>query len=86
MFPETAIGAQEVSIKTAEMLNNMEQGLWISSACPVIVEYVRLYKPEFAKYITPIGSPAKTHARMLKDLYGDDIAVVFIGPCIGKKK
>ncbi len=39
---ETAIGAQEVSIKTAEMLNNMEQGLWISSACPVIVEYVRL--------------------------------------------
>ncbi len=37
------------------------------------------------KYITPIGSPAKTHARMLKDLYGDDIAVVFIGPCIGKK-
>ncbi len=82
---ETAIGAQEVSIKTAEMLNNMEQGLWISSACPVIVEYVRLYKPEFAKYITPIGSPAKTHARMLKDLYGDDIAVVFIGPCIGKK-
>ncbi len=23
--------------------------------------------------------------RMLKDLYGDDIAVVFIGPCIGKK-
>lgn len=83
---ETALGAQEVSIKTAEMLNNTEHGLWISSACPVIVDYVRLYKPEFAKYITPIGSPARTHARMLKNLYGDNIAVVFIGPCIGKKK
>lgn len=82
---ETAIGAQEVSIHDAKVLNEMEKGLLISSACPVIVDYVRLYKPEFAKYITPIGSPAKTHARMLKNKYGNDIAVVFIGPCIGKK-
>ncbi len=82
---ETAIGAQEVSIHDAEVLNNMEKGLLISSACPVIVDYIRFYKPEFTKYITPVGSPAKTHARMLKNLYGNDIAVVFIGPCIGKK-
>ncbi len=82
---ETAIGAQEVSIHDAKMLNNMEKGLLISSACPVIVDYIRLYKPEYAKYITPVGSPAKTHAKMLKELYGNDIAVVFIGPCIGKK-
>ena len=82
---ETAIGAQEVSIHDAKLLNEMEKGLLISSACPVIVDYIRLYKPEFAKYITPVGSPAKTHARMLKNTYGDDIAVVFIGPCIGKK-
>ena len=82
---ETAIGAQEVSIKTAQMLNEMDHGLWISSACPVIVDYIRHYKPQYAKYITPIGSPAKTHAKMLKELYGKDIAVVFIGPCIGKK-
>ena len=82
---ETAIGAQEVSIHDAKVLNEMEKGLLISSACPVIVDYIRLYKPEYAKYITPVGSPAKTHARMLKNMYGNDIAVVFIGPCIGKK-
>ncbi|MBP3924461.1 4Fe-4S binding protein [bacterium] len=82
---ETAIGAQEVSIKTAEMLNNSEKGLYISSACPVIVDFVRMYHPEFTKYITPLGSPAMTHAKMLKETYGDDIAIVFIGPCIGKK-
>lgn len=82
---ETAIGAQEVSIHDAEVLNNMEKGLLISSACPVIVDYIRLYQPQYAKYITPIGSPAKTHAKMLKNLYGNDISVVFIGPCIGKK-
>lgn len=82
---ETALGAQQVSIKTAEMLNNGESGLHISSACPVIVDYIRYYKPEFAKYITPLASPALTHAKILKEKYGDKISIVFIGPCIGKK-
>ena len=82
---ETALGAQEVSIKTAQMLNISEKGLFISSACPVIVDYIRLYKPEYTKYITPLGSPLMTHAKMLKETYGNDISIVFIGPCIGKK-
>ena len=76
---ETALGAQEVSIKTAQMLNNSEKGLFISSACPVIVDYIRLYKPEYTKYITPVGSPLMTHAKMLKETYGNDISIVFIG-------
>ena len=82
---ETALGAQEVSIQTAKMLNKSGAGLYISSACPVIDDYVRLYKSEFANCITPIASPALTHASLLKDTYGDDIKVVFIGPCIAKK-
>ncbi len=82
---ETALGAQEVSIKTAEILNGAERGLFISSACPVIVNYIRQYKPEFAENITPIASPALTHAKMLKKMFGENIAVVFIGPCVGKK-
>ncbi len=82
---ETALGAQEVSIKTAQMLNKTESGLFISSACPVIVDYIRLYMPEFAQNITPIGSPLMTHAKMLKETFGEDIAIVFIGPCIAKK-
>ena len=73
---ETAIGAQEVSIQTAKMLNEAESGLFISSACPVIDDYIRLYKPKFVNNITPIASPALTHAGMLKDTYGEDIKVV----------
>lgn len=82
---ETALGAQEVSIKAAEILNNADKGLFISSACPAIVDYIRLYKPEFTKNITQIASPALTHAKMLKEIYGETISVVFIGPCVGKK-
>lgn len=82
---ETALGAQEVSIKSAEILNSSDKGLFISSACPAIVDYIKLYMPTFADYITPIASPALTHARMLKNTYGENISVVFIGPCIAKK-
>lgn len=82
---ETALGAQEVSIKVAETLNSEEKGLFISSACPAIVDYIRLYNPKFTNNITALASPALTHAKMLKDTYGENISVVFIGPCVGKK-
>ncbi len=82
---ETALGAQEVSIETAGMLNKADKGLFISSACPVIDDYIRLYKSEFAKNITPVASPALTHCGLLKDMLDDDIKIVFIGPCVAKK-
>ena len=82
---ETALGAQEVSIETAKILNGAEKGLFISSACPVIDDYIRLYKPDFAKCIVPVASPALTHCGLLKDMLGEDVKVVFIGPCIAKK-
>lgn len=82
---ETALGAQEVSIETSRMIKEADKGLFISSACPVVVDFIRMYKPEYAKYITPIASPALTHAKMLRKEYGEDIGIVFIGPCIAKK-
>lgn len=37
------------------------------------------------KNITPIVSPMLAHAKMLREIYGDSIKVIFAGPCIGKK-
>ncbi|MDR1998002.1 MAG: 4Fe-4S dicluster domain-containing protein [Candidatus Margulisbacteria bacterium] len=82
---ETALGAQEVSIESARILNAQAKGLFISSACPVVVDYIRLYKTDFSASLLALASPALTHAQMLKARYGRDSAVVFIGPCIAKK-
>jgi len=83
---ETALGAEAVSIQTAKIINEAEKGLFISSACPVVVDYIRFYKPEFTDCIVKIASPALTHAKFLKKYYKDeDIKIVFIGPCIAKK-
>ena len=82
---ETALGAQEVSIECAKLMKEKDKGLFISSACPVVVDYIRLYNTKFLPYITSVASPALTHAKMLKEIYGKHIHVVFIGPCIAKK-
>lgn len=82
---ETALGAQEVSIKTTEILQQREKNLWISSACPAVVDYIRMYLPQFAANIIPLASPAVTHGQLLKERYGEEIQMVFIGPCVAKK-
>lgn len=82
---ETALGAQEVSIECAKLMKEKNKGLFISSACPVVVDYIRLYNTKFLPCITPVASPALTHAKMLKEMYGNHIHIVFIGPCIAKK-
>ena len=82
---ETALGAQEVSTKVANILHKSNQKLHISSACPAVVDYIRIHNSKFTKYLTPIASPALTHAKLLKTKYGKDANIVFIGPCIAKK-
>ncbi len=82
---ETALGAQIVSAEVAKELNGSKPGLLLSSACPTAVDFVRKYIPHLTGTITQVGSPLMAHCRMLRDTYGDDIRVVFIGPCISKK-
>ena len=76
---ETALGAQEVSAALAKELAQAKGGLYVSSACPVAVDYIEKYLPELAEAITPVLSPALAHARLLRKTFGDQIAVVFIG-------
>ena len=82
---ETALGAEIVSDRTERFLEQADNGIYLSSACPVVVEYVRKYSPDLVHHITPIVSPMLAHAKILKKLYGDDTKIVFAGPCICKK-
>jgi PAS domain-containing protein len=41
--------------------------------------------PHLTPRITPIASPALTHCCLLRELFGADISVIFIGPCAAKK-
>ena len=49
------------------------------------MQLVRKYFPKDINALAPVPSPLQTHSAYLRHLYGDDIVIVFIGPCIAKK-
>ncbi|MFP4550677.1 MAG: [Fe-Fe] hydrogenase large subunit C-terminal domain-containing protein [Spirochaetales bacterium] len=83
---ETALGAEIVARHEARAGRLDANPVRISSACPSVVELIEKYHPELVPSISPTLSPALTHAKMLREHYGEDIGVVFISPCIAKKQ
>ncbi len=81
---ETAHGADLISFLQAKQLDE-KGGLILSTACPVVVEMVSRYYPKLEANLSDLCSPMIAHGLQLKKLYGDDIAVVFAGPCVAKK-
>jgi len=81
---ETAIGADLVS-EQYEKRFQRSKGPFITSACPVVVDYVEMYYPELSLYLAPIVSPAVAHHKFLKRHFGE-FPTVFLGPCIAKKR
>ncbi|MDG5815782.1 [Fe-Fe] hydrogenase large subunit C-terminal domain-containing protein [Chitinispirillales bacterium ANBcel5] len=82
---ETALGAQEVSYAVGDMINK-ESGLILSSACPAAVDLITKHLTKFSQYISPVLSPLLAHSIMLRHLYGQELGIVFAGPCIAKKQ
>ena len=82
---ETALGAQQVSAHVARMFIDEPGRVLLSSACPTVVAYLQKHRPELAHLVTPLLSPLLTHCLMLRAAFGQDIGIVFIGPCIAKK-
>lgn len=82
---ETAIGAQIVSSHVAKKIDTTGAGIYISSACPVVVDYIKKYKATHVDSVTEFFSPVLAHSQYLKQAYGDDYDIVFISPCIAKK-
>lgn len=86
---ETALGADFIINYTrdyiAQKLQNDEQKLFLSTCCPSAVKMIKMLYPDFAPYLVATASPAVVHARLLQKLYGEDVAVVYAGPCITEK-
>ncbi|MBU1044022.1 MAG: PAS domain-containing protein [Candidatus Omnitrophica bacterium] len=83
---ETALGAQIVSAHVAEIIEQKGPGVYISSACPVVVDYIKKYKTEHVEDVLEVFSPVLAHCQYLRQIHGKDCRIVFISPCIAKKK
>lgn len=82
----TAVGAKVVTEKYQELLMSGKYKNFITSACPAVVRLAEYSYPDALKYIAPIESPMAVHGKIIKEKHGADVKVVFIGPCIAKKR
>jgi len=81
---EVAFGAELVAKKYKELYDK-ESNFYITSDCPAVTYFVRQYYPDLTNHLAPIVSPMVATARAVKKHYGENVRLIFIGPCISKK-
>ncbi len=82
---EVAFGADLVAQKYKGLLEDRSGKGYVSSDCPAIVTYIRYYHPDLVDNLSPLVSPMVATSRVVRNKLGDDVKLVFIGPCIAKK-
>lgn len=81
---EVSFGADLVADRYKQLISANEN-YYISSDCPSIVKYIKYYHPALVEKLAPIVSPMVAMGRVIREKYGNDTRIVFIGPCVAKK-
>lgn len=82
---EVSFGADLVALRYRNLINEAGPENYISSDCPAIVSFIRFYHPDLTGNLIPVVSPMVAMTRVMRKKHGDDLSVVFIGPCVAKK-
>jgi len=82
---EVGFGADLVAMKYDATLNDPNSKPTISSDCPAIVYYLEHYYPNLVDSLATTVSPMVAMTRVMRKMYGNEVKIVFIGPCVAKK-
>ena len=83
---ETAEAATYVTKEYERLIQEGEMDNIITSSCTAVNEFVENYYPDMIPYMAPVVSPMTAHGMMLKEEYGPDVKVVYIGSCSARGK
>ena len=81
---ETAVGAQYVTQEYIKLIEEGKMDSVITSSCSSANLLVRKYYPGLTDMLAPVLSPVLAHGKILKEKYGPDTKVIFVGPCLSK--
>ena len=82
---ETAEGAALVTKEYCSLIEKGEMDNIITTTCPGVISLVEKHYPMLIPYLAPVISPMLAHGKLIKEILGEDVKVVFIGPCVAKK-
>lgn len=83
---ETSEGAVYVTNEYERLIKEGKMRNIITTSCPSVNELVEIYYPSLVDEMAPVVSPMIAHGKMIKEVMGNDVKIVFLGPCIAKKR
>ena len=83
---DVAFGVDIVAKEYNELVTNFLGKYYILANCPPVVSMIEKYYPHLIDNLAPIINPMIVNAKVVREIYGSEIKVVFIGPCIGAKE
>jgi diguanylate cyclase (GGDEF)-like protein len=57
----------------------------IRSTCPVVNDWIRTYHPALTGALAPLVPPYIAQARLIREMYEQDVAIVYVSPCFARK-
>jgi iron only hydrogenase large subunit-like protein len=82
---ENSFGVDLIAAEYAELFSKAEGKYYITANCPAIVKLIEKYHPELVPNLAPFVSPMIATAMVVKKIYGEEAATIYIGPCIDNK-
>ena len=82
---ETAHGAEIISRHYEMQIQASDKANIITSCCPSANYLMEHYYPDAVDSVIPVVSPMLAHGRDIRARFGEDVYIVFIGPCLAKK-
>ncbi|WMJ85252.1 [Fe-Fe] hydrogenase large subunit C-terminal domain-containing protein [Anaerocolumna sp. MB42-C2] len=86
MVRETAEGAAFVTKEYEKLLTAGIMDNIITTCCPSVNDLIEIYYPSLTKYMAPVDSPMIAHGKLIRKELGHNVKIVFLGPCIAKKR
>jgi iron only hydrogenase large subunit-like protein len=83
---EVSFGVDLVAMKYKDLFERFRGKYHISANCPAVVSFIEKYYPELTINLAPIASPMIATAKVIRKKYGQNIRIIFIGPCIATKE
>ncbi|HEX3023064.1 MAG TPA: [Fe-Fe] hydrogenase large subunit C-terminal domain-containing protein [Lachnospiraceae bacterium] len=83
---ETAEGAVYVTREYDRLLKEGSMRNIITTCCPSVNDLIEIYYPSLVDEMAPVVSPMIAHGKMIRKMMGNDVKIVFLGPCISKKR
>lgn len=82
---ENSFGVDLIAAEYAKLFNTAEGKYYITANCPSIVKLIEKYYPELVPNLAPFVSPMIATAMVVREIYGEDAAIIYLGPCIDNK-